>query len=140
VLTLADLDTGMAGTMTGFNFSVTNLWNNAAGALGTETLQTDVALQGTTTDGCSTIPCPLVSRNFTITTSVGRLSGTATGEFMEAQVPGEPVGDTAPEYGVLTLSVTSATGDFKGLTGRLDVPLEFPTLGSLDFQGSVVAI
>jgi hypothetical protein len=128
-LSLADLNTRVAGSFTnGVSFSVTNLDSNAAGAPGTETFQTDVAVMGCTSPH---IPVCAVSGTFTISTTAGTLSGTATGQYNNS------FGPPLPSYS-LALTVTSASGEFKGATGgTLDVL--FPALDGVDITGTVTA-
>jgi hypothetical protein len=131
-VSLADLAGSVVGTGSGINVSVTNLDGNAAGAPGTETYQTNVGLQSTTIISCPSSPfnvCALgsVSGTFTITTSVGTLSGIAAGELEAPLVSDFPRPVFGPAAEGLGLTVTSATGEFTGTTGTLT--LEIPTLG-----------
>jgi hypothetical protein len=137
-LTLADLDTSIAGTVSFPIISVTNLDGNAAGVAGTETLETNLSIGNAFSGGsCPDVLCVPLSGTFTTTTSVGTLNGTATGVIdVEFIIVGStPQG--VPVAGGLTLTVTSATGQFTGTTGTLNVALTFPTLGSNDFTGTV---
>jgi hypothetical protein len=115
---------------------VTNLDSNAAGAAGTETLQTNLSIGNAYSGGnCPTVVCVPLSGTFTTTTSVGTLSGSATGVIdVEFTLP-PPQG--VPVAGGLTLTVTSATGQFTGTTGTMNVALTFSTFGSNDFTGTV---
>jgi hypothetical protein len=147
-LTLAALDTSIAGTLTDlvyFNLSVTNGDRNAAGAAGTETLQTNFSNPfAFDFYSCSSGPfnfCAQASGSgtFTVTTSVGTLSGTASGEFDGPIVSEFPIPEAALATGTLGLTVTSATGAFTGTTGgTLNVALQFPVVfGAKSFIGTV---
>jgi uncharacterized protein YjbI with pentapeptide repeats len=141
-LGLAALDANIAGSLSGgVNISATNSNSNAAGAAGTETLQTNVSLQSASVVSCSSGPfnlCELgtVSGTFTITTSVGTLSGTASGDL------GGPLVSESPPQAVIsaggyTLTVTAATGALTStIGGTLNVSCQFPP-GSNDFTGTV---
>ena len=147
-LTLAALDTRIAGSLTDFiyfNLSVTNGDSNAAGAAGTETLQTNFSNPfGFSFNSCSSGPFNLCAQasgsgTFTITTSVGTLSGTASGEFDGPIVSESPLPEAALARGQLGLTVTSATGAFTGTAGgTLNVALQFPgAVGAKNFTGTV---
>ena len=147
-LTLASLDTSIAGSLTDlnyFNLSVTNGDSNAAGAAGTEMLQTNFSNPfGFTFASCPSGPinlCALASGSgtFTITTNVGTLSGTASAEFGGPIVSESPIPEAALATGTLGLTVTSATGAFTGtMGGTLNVALQFPVVfGAKNFTGTV---
>ena len=108
----------------------TNLDSNAAGAPGTETLQTVLGVDSLN------LPTVLVSGTFTITTNVGTLTGTAEGEF-DVGILSELPQRVAAIDGGLLLTVTSGTGQFAGTTGTLGVGLQYPTFGSDFFNGRV---
>jgi hypothetical protein len=147
-LPLAALDSSIAGSLTDlnyFNLSVTNGDSDAAGAAGTETLQTNFThLFGFTFPSCSSSPfniCAVASGSgtFTITTKVGTLSGTASAEFDGPVVSESPIPEAALATGALGLTVTSATGAFTGTTGgSLNVALQFPVVfGAKNFTGAI---
>jgi hypothetical protein len=81
----------------------------------------------------------MYSGTFSITTSVGTLSGTVVGQINNAVVSTVPPASVAPVTATLSLKATSGTGQFKRTKGTLNVSLQFPTLGSLGFVGSVTA-
>jgi hypothetical protein len=142
-LSLADLAGGINGALNGSSLSATNLDGNAAGAAGTETLQTGtLTIEGFgDPNNCpvnaSIDLCVTVSGTFTITTRVGTLSGTLTGGIGEDLSSGPSGPQIAPVAGELTLTVTSGTGRFTSTTGTLDAAFRFPTLGNDDFVGTV---
>jgi hypothetical protein len=144
-LTLADLDGGISGNLNGSSLSATNLAGNAAGAAGTETLQTGTfTIEGFSNSECPANPlmntCVDVSGTFTITTSVGTLSGTLTGGVGEDISSGPSGPQIAPVDGELALTVTSGTGQFASATGTLDAVFTFPGMpGSVDFTGTITA-
>jgi len=78
------------------------------------------------------------SGTFTISTNVGSVSGTVAGQINNQTTSVVPP-DVGPVSADLTLTATSGTGVFTGTTGTLNVSLQFPTLGSVAFVGTVTA-
>jgi hypothetical protein len=140
-LTLADLAGGISGTLNGSSLSASNLHGNAAGAAGTEMLQTGTLnIEGFSNSDCPDNAlidlCLDVSGTFTITTRVGTLSGTASGGVGEDLSSGPSGPQIAPVAGELALAVTSGTGRFASTAGTLDVAFQFPTFSS-NFVGTI---
>jgi hypothetical protein len=71
---------------------------------------------------------------FDLTTNVGSLSGTASGQITTVVVS---PGNIEPSTAALTLTATAGTGDFTATTGTLNVSLHWPELGSLSFIGTI---
>jgi hypothetical protein len=102
-------------------------------AVGTVTLQMNGCIPNTSPN------YPILfeySGAFHIATGVGTLDGTVAGQIIN--VP-EPPASVVPSSATLTLTVTSGTGEFAATTGTLNVGLQWPTPGSLPFDGSVTA-
>jgi uncharacterized protein YjbI with pentapeptide repeats len=100
-------------------------------AVGTVTLQMNGCIANTS----SNFPFILdYSGAFHIATGVGTLDGTVGGQFTDVI---EPPAQVLPTSGTLTLTVTSGTGEFAGTTGTLNVALQWPTPGSVPFEGTV---
>jgi hypothetical protein len=98
-------------------------------AVGTVTLQMH---------GCVSLvfpPAPILfgPGEFALTTNVGTLNGTAAGPITTVFTPS----GLFPASATLTLTATSGTGDFTGMTGTLNVSLQWPEPGSLSFIGTV---
>jgi hypothetical protein len=70
---------------------------------------------------------------FTITTNVGTLNGTVSGE-LSAVVPPPP--QSPYLTGALTLTVLSGTGRFTGTTGTLNVSLQIVAIAP-DWAGTI---
>jgi hypothetical protein len=110
----------------------------AKSPVGTVKLQTDDACIPFGTPGF-----PFVfsySGTFTITTNVGTLSGAAGGQINNTIVyPWPSIPTVVPVTAELALTASSGTGLLTGITGTLDVSVQFDGLGSLGFVGSVSA-
>jgi hypothetical protein len=109
-------------------------------AVGTVTLQTD----GCIPYGGPSFPLVfLYSGTFTITTDVGTLSGTVTGQINNEYlliIRGLPL-ELVTASATLTLTATSGTGLFTGTAGTLNFsaqfPLQFPQPSPLTFVGTI---
>jgi hypothetical protein len=81
-------------------------------------------------------PIPFGPGTFAFTTNVGTLNGTAAGPITTVFTPS---GSLFPASATLTLMATSGTGAFTGMTGTLNVSLQWPEPGSLSFIGTVTS-
>jgi hypothetical protein len=99
-------------------------------AVGTVTLQ----MGGCVSVAFPPAPIPFGPGGFAFTTNVGTLNGTAAGPITTAFAPN---GALFPASATLTLTTTSGTGQFTGMTGTLNVNLQWPEPGSLSFIGTV---
>ena len=75
-------------------------------------------------EGCVDNPITHYEGTFTITTSVGTLSGTAVGPVFDFE---------------LDLNITSATGAFQGVTGMLHASIHWDGVPSTSITGAVTA-
>jgi len=118
---------GLVGVSFGTTFS-------ASSAVGTARLQTE---------GCVPVGTPgfpfvfSYPGTFTITTNVGTLSGTVSGQINNMLVFVGTSPTVAPVSAGLALTATSGTGLFTGTTGTLNVSIQFDGLSSLGFVGSI---
>ncbi len=99
-------------------------------AVGTVTLH----MQGCISLVFPPAPIPFGPGEFALATNVGTLNGTAAGPITTVFTPS---GSLFPASATLTLIATSGTGDFTGMTGTLNVSLQWPEPGSLSFIGTV---
>jgi hypothetical protein len=101
-------------------------------AVGTATLQT----HGCIPLGGGNFPFTFAyAGTFTITTGVGTIAGTATGQIINSIVPPPAPFNIVPVTATVTLTATSGTGLFTGTTGTLNLGLLFPDPPA--FVGSV---
>jgi hypothetical protein len=103
---------------------------SGSSAVGTVTLQ----MEGCVSLAFPPAPIPFGPGGFAFTTNVGALNGTAAGPITTVFAPD---GALSPASATLTLTATSGTGQFTGMTGTLNVSLQWPEPGSLSFIGTV---
>jgi hypothetical protein len=107
----------------------------ASSAVGPVTLQTE----GCIPFGGGNFPFTfLYSGTFTITTSVGTLSGTAAGQITNVILPPPPYEvNLEPVTASLALTAKSGTGLFTGTTGTLNLGLTWTEPGTPPIVGSI---
>ena len=132
VVSLSDLAGSLTGTpsaqtscsFAGVAFNATYSGSSAVGAV---TLQMNGCIPNTGPNFPFTFE---YSGTFTATTGVGTLSGSIAGQITNVLLSPPPEINLEPTSATLTLMATSGTGDFTGMTGTLNVSLQWPEPGS----------
>jgi hypothetical protein len=136
VVSLSDLAGSPAGTLSavaqgnGCSFLEATFTATYPGnrAVGTVTLQMD---------GCVPLVLPPnpepFTGTFTLITSVGTVGGSVTGQLTNVNTSG----GVYPSTAAFALTTTSATGEFAGITGTLNLSLQWAQPSSLSFTGTL---